>query len=202
MQRADSFEKTLETSLVAQMVKRLLPMQETRVQSLGWEDPLEKEMAAHSSLLAWKISCTEEPGRLQSMGSQRAEHDWVTSLSLCCWERLNVGGEGDDGRWDGWMASLTQWTWVWVNSRSWWWTGRPGMLQSMGLQTVGHNWATELEGHKYSLLEINNLAFIFNIKSSEFCVYGYQISPAMSDKKDNPLLHWIGLVHLSKINWP
>ena len=75
MQRADSFEKTLETSLVAQMVKRLLPMQETRVQSLGWEDPLEKEMAAHSSLLAWKISCTEEPGRLQSMGSQRAEHD-------------------------------------------------------------------------------------------------------------------------------
>ena len=52
MQRADSFEKTLETSLVAQMVKRLLPMQETRVQSLGWEDPLEKEMAAHSSILA------------------------------------------------------------------------------------------------------------------------------------------------------
>ena len=78
MQRADSFEKTLETSLVAQMVKRLLPMQETRVQSLGWEDPLEKEMAAHSSLLAWKISCTEEPGRLQSMGSQRVGQDLVT----------------------------------------------------------------------------------------------------------------------------
>ena len=47
-------------------------------------------------------------------------------------------------RWDGWMASLTQWTWVWVNSGSWWWTGRPGMLQSMGLQRVAHDWATEL----------------------------------------------------------
>ena len=46
--------------------------------------------------------------------------------------------------WDGWMVSLTQWTWVWVNSRSWWWIGRPGMLQSMGLQRVGHDWETEL----------------------------------------------------------
>ena len=54
------------------------------------------------------------------------------------------GGEGDDRGWDGWMASLTQWTWVWVNSGRWWWTGRPGMLQSMGSQRVGHNWATEL----------------------------------------------------------
>ena len=61
-----------------------------------------------------------------------------------CWERLKVGGEGDDRGWDGWMASLTQRTWVWVNSGSWWWTGRPGMLQSMGLQRVGHNWVTEL----------------------------------------------------------
>ena len=47
-------------------------------------------------------------------------------------------------RWDGWMASLTQWTWVWVNSGSWWWTGRPGMLRFMGSQIVGHDWATEL----------------------------------------------------------
>ena len=54
------------------------------------------------------------------------------------------GGKGNDREWDGWMASLTQWTWVWVNSRSWWWTGRPIMLQSMGSQRVGHDWATEL----------------------------------------------------------
>ena len=68
-------------SLVAQTVKRLSTMWETRVRSLGWEDPLEKEMAIHSSTIAWKIPWTEEPGRLQSMGSQRVGHDWVTSRS-------------------------------------------------------------------------------------------------------------------------
>ena len=52
--------------------------------------------------------------------------------------------KGDDRGWDGWMASLTQWTWVWVSSRRWWWTGRPGVLRSMGSQRVGHDWATEL----------------------------------------------------------
>ena len=61
-----------------------------------------------------------------------------------CWERLKMGGEGDHRGWDGWMASRTQWTWVWVNSGSWWWTGRPGVLQSMGSQRVWHNWAAEL----------------------------------------------------------
>ena len=59
-----------------------------------------------------------------------------------CWERLKVGGEGDDREWDGWMTSPAQWTCVWISSGSWWWTGRPGMLQSMGLQRVGHAWAT------------------------------------------------------------
>ena len=63
------------TSLVAQTVKRLPTMQETRVRSLGGEDPLKKEMATHSSTLAWKIPWMEEPGRLQSMGSQRVRHD-------------------------------------------------------------------------------------------------------------------------------
>ena len=62
-------------SLVAQTVKRLPVLQETRVQSLGWEDPLEKEMATHSSTVAWKIPWTEEPGKLQPMGSQRVGHD-------------------------------------------------------------------------------------------------------------------------------
>ena len=61
-----------------------------------------------------------------------------------CWERLKVGGEGDDRGWDGWIASPTQWTWVWASSGSWWWIGKPGMLQSMGSQRVGHDWATEL----------------------------------------------------------
>ena len=61
-----------------------------------------------------------------------------------CWEGLWAGGEGDDRGWDGWMASLTQWTWVWVNSGNWWWTGRPGVLRFMGSQRVGHDWETEL----------------------------------------------------------
>ena len=60
------------------------------------------------------------------------------------WEGLGAGGEGDDRGWDGWMASPTWWTWVWVNSGNWWWTGKPGVLWFMVLQGVGHDWATEL----------------------------------------------------------
>ena len=56
-----------------------------------------------------------------------------------CWERLKAGGEGDDRGWAGWMVQLTQWIWVWVSSGSWRWTGKPGVLQSMGLQRVGHD---------------------------------------------------------------
>ena len=66
---------------------------------------------------------------------------WKT---LWGWEGFGVGGNGDDRVWDEWMVSLTQWTWVWVNSGSWWWTGRPGVLRFMGSQRVRHNWATEL----------------------------------------------------------
>ena len=72
-----------------------------------------------------------------------------------CWERLKAGGEGDDRGWDGWMASLTWWTWVWVDSGSWWWTGRPGVLRFVGLQRVGHNWATELNWTTMSCGEAN-----------------------------------------------
>ena len=60
------------------------------------------------------------------------------------WERLTAGGEGDNRGWDGWMASPTWWTWIWVGSESWWWTEKPGVLHSMGSQRVGHDWASEL----------------------------------------------------------
>ena len=63
------------------------------------------------------------------------------------WEKFKAGGEGNDRGWDGWTASPTQWTWVWVGSGSWWWTRRPGVLQSMGLQRVRHNWANDLNWH-------------------------------------------------------
>ena len=94
------------------------------------------------------------------------------------WERLKAGGEGDDRGWDGWMASPTWWTWVWVNSRSWWWTGKPGVLQSMGSQRVRHNLATELNctivwsflplsffgiGMKTDLFQSCSLCWVFQI---------------------------------------
>ena len=73
--------------LLAKQVKHLSTVQETRVRALGWEDPLEKEMATHSSTITWKIPWTEEPGRLQSIGSQRVGHDLATSLSLSPYTR-------------------------------------------------------------------------------------------------------------------
>jgi len=69
-----------------------------------------------------------------------------------CWEGLGEGGEGEDRGWDGWMASLTRWAWVWVNSGSWWWTGRPGVLRFMGLQRIGHDWATDVIWMLFSIV--------------------------------------------------
>ena len=81
------------TSLVIQMIKNLPAMQETQFQFLDWDDPLEKEMATHSSSLTWKIPWTEEPGGLQSMGSQRVGPDWVTNIHALCvnWKVTFVG---------------------------------------------------------------------------------------------------------------
>ena len=69
-----------------------------------------------------------------------------------CWGRLKAWGEGANRGWDGWMASPTRWTWVWASSGSWWWTGKPGMLQSMGSQRVRHDWATEQHNFHCTLL--------------------------------------------------
>ena len=76
--------------------------------------------------------------KLQYSGLMRTDHlkrSW-------CWEKLKVG-EGDDRGWDGWMESPTRWTWIWASSGSWWWTGRPGMLQSMGSHRVRYDWMTD-----------------------------------------------------------
>ena len=91
----------------------------------------------------------------QSFGRTDAEAETPNSLATWCkqltylekpwrWERLRTGEEGNNRGWDSWMASPTQWTWVWLNSRSWWWTGKSGMLWFMGLQRVRHDWVTEL----------------------------------------------------------
>ena len=78
------------------------------------------------------------------MPSQSVQVKEYSDLSTLLVLRRRAGREGDDREWDGWMASQTQWTWVWVNSRSWWWTGRPGALWFMGSQRVRCDWATEL----------------------------------------------------------
>ena len=83
-----------------------------------------------------------------------------------CWERLWAGGEEDDRGWDGWMASPTQWTWDWVNFRTWLWTGRPGMLQPMGLQRVRYNWAIELNWTDDSQITLKNLWTLLAFSSS------------------------------------
>ena len=81
------------------------------------------------------------------LGKTRRLATWCEELTHWkrpwCWESLKAGGEGDNGEWDGWMASPTWWTWIRANSRSWWWTQRPGMLQPMGSQRVRHDWATK-----------------------------------------------------------
>ena len=96
--------------------------------------------------------------------------------SLWCWERLRAGGEGDDRGWDGWMASLTRWTWVWVNSGSWWWTGRPGMLRFIGSQRVGHDWLnwTELRP-----LQHNYWACALELRSCNYLAHVLQLLKAL-----------------------
>ena len=191
------------------VVKNVPAMQETWIQSLGQEDPQEKEMATHSSILeripmdrgarwatvhrvtqnwtwlmygceSWTVKKAEElmllncgvgedswesPGlqgdpfwRRSALGFLWKEwcRSWNSSTlaTSCkelthwkrfwCWEGLGAEGERDHQGWDGWMVSLTRWTWVWVNSGRWWWTGRPGVQRFMGSQRVGHAWATEL----------------------------------------------------------
>ena len=79
---------------------------------------------------------------------------WLIRKDPWCWERLRAGGEGDGRGCDGWMASLTWWTWVWVDSRSWWWAGRPGVLWFMWSQRVGHDWVTELNWTKWDFASL------------------------------------------------
>ena len=89
---------------------------------------------------------------------------------LWCWEGLGAGEEGDNRGWDDWMASPTRWKWVWVNSGSWWWTGRPGMLRFMRSQRVGHDWATELNLRTKSIV-YSHLKCNTNLTGSLYSLY-------------------------------
>ena len=140
-------------------------------QTCGWggprKDSLPQRSCLQGSLSRWEPSW---PRKLYPSGQAACSTDWdeksqvqtcfrvchqLNSLAtsceelthwkrLWCWEGLGAGGEGDDRGWDGWMASLMRWAWVWVNSGSGWWTGRPGVLRFTGSQRVRHDWETEL----------------------------------------------------------
>ena len=86
---------------------------------------------------------------------------------------LGARGEGDDRGWDGWMVSLTWWTWVSVNSGSWWWTGRPGVLRFMGSQRVGHDWATDLIWSDSWFTKL--YYFLVNIKVNQLYIHIYPL---------------------------
>ena len=95
------------------------------------ESPLKSTLNTH-----WKDWCWNWRSNTLATWCEELKRPW-------CWERLKAGGKGDDRKRDGWMATLTQWTWVWASPSRWWRTGKPGVLKSMGLQTDGRDWATE-----------------------------------------------------------
>ena len=116
-------------------------VEEDSWESLGLQgDPTSPFWRRSALGFLWKEWCWSWTSSTLATSCEELTH-WKR---LWCWEGLGAGGKGDDRGWDGWMASLTRWTWVWVNSGSWWWTGRPGMLRFMGSQRVGQDWATEL----------------------------------------------------------
>ena len=111
-------------------------------ESLGLQgDPTSPSERRSVLVVHWKDWCWSWNSNILATWCKELTH----LKRPCCWERLKAGREGDDRGFDGWMATPTQWTWVWVNSGSWWWTGRPGMLRFMGSQRVRHDWATELK---------------------------------------------------------
>ena len=123
-------EKTLESSLYCKEIKAANPEGNQSWIFIGRTDA-EAPVIWPPDAKNWLIWKAPDAGK-----------DWAPILPTL--QGLRAQGEGDDRGWDSWMASLTQWTWVWVNSESWWWTEKPDMLQFIGSQRVGHDWATEL----------------------------------------------------------
>ena len=126
-------EKSLESPLDCKEIQAIHPKG-----NQSWKFIERTEVEART-LILWPPDA-EEPTHLKG---------------LWCWQRLKAGGEGDNRGWNGWMASSSQWIWVWVSSRNWWWTGRPDVLQSMGSQWVAHDWATELNWYIYIYTHIH-----------------------------------------------
>ena len=152
-------------------------------ESLGLQDQSSLSKRKSTLSIHWKDWCWSSNifGHLM----QRADSLEKTLVS----QRLTAGGEGDDRGWDGWMAPLTQWMWVWASSRRWGWTGKPGVLQSMGSKRVGHDWATERPLWVYlcSLLDeqerVGETTWGWNLLTGEQLKYGVRRSTAQSLNK-------------------
>ena len=109
-------------------------------------DPTSPPLKKSTLNIHWKDCCWSWSSNTLATWCEELTHwerPWL-------WERLKAGGEGDNRGWDGWMASPTQWTWVWASFGSWWWTGKTGVLHSMGSQRVRHDWGTELNWTEWS----------------------------------------------------
>ena len=142
-------------------------------ESLGLQgDPTNPSKRKSVLNIHWKDWCWSWNTNISAIWCKELTH-WKRSW---CWERMKAGGEVDDRGCNGWKASLTQWTWVWESSGSWWWTGKPGVLQSMGLQRVGHNWETELNWYIILL-------------SNHVIVYIHWPTEIIS-KEANMYIHW------------
>ena len=114
------------------------------IKHLEWQHKREMQQILHTTIIVITIITTTIHCHWNSNTLATWCEEQTHWKRPWCWERLKAGGEGDDRGWDAWMASPTQWKWVWASSKSWWWTGKPGMLQSMGSQRVGHDWVTEM----------------------------------------------------------
>ena len=152
------WEKTFENPLDCKEIQPVHP-KGTWVLSVHWKDQCWSWNSNHLAILCKGLTHLKRP--------------W-------CWERLKAGAEGYNRGWDGWMASLTQWTWVWVDSRSWWGTGRPGAAV-MGSQRVGHDWVTKLNWTELILptsssLSTSVLDFIYaNTSKYDYIVFFFPL---------------------------
>ena len=149
-------------------------------ESLGLQgDPTSPSLRKSVPNIHWKDWCWSWNSNTLAIWCEELTH-WKRPW---CWGKLKAGGEGDNRGWDGWMASPTQWTWIWASSGSWWWTGRPGMLQSMGSQKVRYDWVTELNWtYSFNAIQVMYAfylsLFIFNwrIITLQYCIGSCQTS--------------------------
>ena len=132
----------------------------------------------YADYIMWNAGLDESQARTKIAGRN------INNLRYTDDTTLMAGGEGDDREWDGWMASPTRWTWVWVNSGSWWWTGRPGVLWLLVLQRVGHDWVTELNWTELAFSMIQQMLAIWSLVPLPF------LSPAWTSRSSQFTYCW------------